>query len=194
MTSWSRAGLIVSLAFALTVVFGGVAVADQLKAVCDVSVQPSVKPETGYVISVHLKSSDGRPVNEATVRFYETVELFGAREMLIGVGTTDGQGSADLLYLPAKVGTHEIVARYPGRPDVAAASGRTTFEATVAAPPYKSETLALSPLAGVVPYGAGALVLGVWALIGFALFATARGVLRGASDRAQQTEKKGDIA
>ena len=191
MTSWRRSGLILSLAFGITLLFGTVAVADQLKAVCDVTVQPSAKPEQGYVISVHLKASDGRPVNEALVRFYESVELFGAREMLIGVGTTDGQGNADLLYLPAATGSHEIIARYPGRPDVAATSGHATFEATVAAPPYKPETLALSPLAAVVPYGAGALVVAVWGLIGFALFATARGVLRGARDL---SGKKGDTA
>lgn len=151
----------------------------------------SDKPEQGYVLAVHLSMPDGKPLNEATVRYYEVVDLFGQREMVIGESTTDGQGQSSLLYLPAQLGPHEVIARSVRRGSVTSGEARTTFEATVAAPLYRSEPAPLSALSSRLPYGAGALVLFVWALLAFALISTARGVLSGARDHAP---KKGDIA
>lgn len=179
-----------AVAVATMLALGGIALADHVRAVCQVSATASVKPDQGYVLGVRLTTTEGRPVSEATVRLYEVVELFGTREMLVGTARTDGQGNASLLYLPARTGTHQIVVRFPGRDHVAAAEGRTSFEATVAAPPYRPETPALASFSAAVPYAVGLVVLSVWALIAFALFGTARGVRRGARDYAQ----KGDIA
>lgn len=190
MTMARRLGMAVGVALVVTLLLGDVALADHLRTVCDVHATASAKLEQGYVLDVRLRTTDGRPVNEATVRFYEVVELLGAREMLIATGTTDGQGNASTTYLPARTGQHEIVVRFAGRDHFTRAEGRASFEATVAAPPYRPETGALSSFTAVLPYGVGAVVLGVWALIAFALFGTARGVLRGAHDHAE----KGDIA
>jgi hypothetical protein len=73
---------------------------------------------------------------------------------------------------------------------VAAAEAETTFEASVAAPSYQPETVALSGFTQVVTVAVGIVVLTVWALIAFALISTARGVRRGARDLGP----KGDLA
>lgn len=164
--------------------------ADHIRAVFEVRVTPAEKLEQGYALSVRLRTTEGRPVNEATVRFYEIVELFGTRDMLVATATTDGQGNASTTYLPARTGPHKIVVRFPGREHVAPAETRLSFEATVAAPPYQQEPVPLTSFMATVPYGVGAIVLSVWTLIAFALFGTVIGVLRGTRDYTQ----KGDIA
>lgn len=190
MTRARRRGLALGLALALSLVPAEVALADHIRAVFEVKVMPAEKLEQGYALSVRLRTTEGRPVNEATVRFYEVVELFGTREMLVATAATDGQGNASTTYLPARTGPHEIVVRFPGREHIAPAETRLSFEATVAAPPYHQEPAPLASFMATVPYGVGAIVLSVWTLIAFALFGTVIGVLRGTRDDTQ----KGDIA
>ena len=149
-------------------------------ATTTVTVQPGAKLEAGYVLEAKLVMPNGKPLNEAVVRFYEPVELLGDREMLIGSAVTDGQGRASLAYLPARLGGHEIIARSAARDQLAAAEGHTTFEATVAARPYRPEHQPLSAFSAAVPAVVGLIVLGVWGLIAFALFGTARSVGAGA--------------
>lgn len=183
----AAAGLVV----ALTALLGGAAYADHVRAVAEVGVSHAEKLEKGYVLSVKLRGSDGKPLNTATVRFYETVEIFGPREMLIATATTDGQGSASVPYLPARLGTHEIIVRFPGRDHITATVAKHSFEATVAAAPYRQPVPPLASFSAKVPYGVGVVVLAVWGLIAFALFGTVRGVLQGGRDRAI---RKGDTA
>lgn len=190
MTGTRRSALALGLFVALTAATGNVAAADHLRVVSEVTVTPSDKPAQGYVLAVRLRTSDGRPLNEATLSFYETVELFGRREMLVATARTDGQGIGSTTYLPARTGRHEIVMRFAGRDHVAPAEHRSSFEATVAARPYEPYAPPLGSFTAALPYGVGMLVLSVWALIAFALFGTARGVLRGARDHAA----KGDTA
>lgn len=188
MTRAMRIGLSVVAACLVTALAGGVALADHQRAVCEVSATASTKVDLGYVLSVRIATTDGTPVNDATVRFYESVELFGPREMLIGAGMTDGQGRASLAYKPARTGTHHIVVRFAGRDHLGPAEGRTTFEATIAAPPYQAEPLALAAFSARVPYVVGLVVLAVWSLIAFAIFGTARGIVTGAhTDRKENT-------
>lgn len=156
-----------------------------------VTAQPAQKMEKGYVLAVHLAAPDGKALNETAIRYYETVDLFGEREMYIGETSTDSQGDGSLIYLPARLGAHEIVVRTSGKGPVTRNETRMTLDARVAAPAYRSEAAPLAAFSAVVPYVVGALVLSVWALIAFALFATARGVLIGGRDHAQ---KKGDLA
>ena len=185
-----RRGTILAAAVALTLLFGNVALADHLKATCDLHVAASAKVEQGYVLTVHLHTSDGQPVNEDTVRFYQAVDFFGQREMLLGSAITDGQGNTSLTFLPARPGSYSIIARSTDKDHFTSAEGRTTFDATVAAPAYKAETIALSGFTKVVTAAVGAIVLAVWALIALALISTARGVRRGARD----LSPKGDLA
>lgn len=147
--------------------------------------RPADKLTQGYLLSVRVAGPDSRPMNETNVRFYEIVELFGQREMYIGETTTDGQGTASLLYLPAQLGTHQVIARSAGRGQVTWGETRVTFEAQVAAAPYRVEPPPLAAFSAILPYGVGVIVLSVWILLAFALFGTARGVLGGARDHAQ---------
>ncbi len=153
--------------------------------------RPADKIEKGYLLSVRLAAPDTKPVNETSVSFYEVVDLFGQREMFIGETTTDGQGNASLLYLPAQLGPRQIIARSAGRGQVTWGESRITLDAQVAAATYRVEAAPLAAFSAVLPYGVGVLVLSVWSVLAFAFFATARGVISGARDHAQ---RKGDPA
>ena len=165
--------------------------ADPVRAICFVDVKPSAKLEQGYTINVRLLVTQTQPVAGAMVHLYEVVDLFGSKEMLIGMVTTDGQGQGSLNYLPAQRGAHEIVARFPGMPGYATTDGRTTFQAEIAAPPYVVEPPPLADFTSKVPYAVGALVLAVWALIAYALIGTARGITSGARIK---NNRKGNLA
>ena len=154
-----------------------------------VTTQPAAKVETGYTISVKVTSPAGKPVSDATIRFYDVVELFGQREELIGTGLTDGQGVSVITYLPATKGAHQIVARFAGQGTLVPSLGVTTFDATVSAPQYKVDRPPLAIFSGYVPYAAGLVVLGVWILIALSLFGTARGVIA-----ASKSHRKGETA
>lgn len=183
---WALLGLVV----ALTAPLGNAAQADHVRVVADVTVSPAAKVEQGYMLAVKLRTSDGRPLNEATVRFYQSVELFGDREMLIATARTDGQGNGSTTYLPARTGLQEIVMRFAGRDHVAPFEVRRAFDAAVAAAPYRAATPPLASFSAAVPYGVGVVVLSVWALIAFAFFGTALGIRRGARDHQQETRRR----
>lgn len=183
MTPLRRGLAAATLAAIVTALSAGPAAADHVRVVGAVTVSHLPKAAQGYSLEVRMRTSDGRPLNDAVVRFYEIVELFGRREMLIATTRTDGQGVGTAAYLPARPGRHEIVARFPGREHVGPADVRHTFEADVAAPPYRQDPLPLTSFSAAVPYGVGLVVLGVWALIAFALFGTAFGIRRGRRDR-----------
>jgi len=146
-----------------------------------VSAEPSAKTEQGYILTAKLVAKDAKAVNEVTVRFYDVVDLLGPREMLIGIAATDGLGRATLAYLPAEAGRHEIVTRTAARDQGPTTEARFTLDATLAAPPaYAPEELPLASFSSFVPYAAGAVVLGVWALFAVALLGTGRRILVGA--------------
>lgn len=177
------AGVVVAMTLS-----SAVALADHQRAQVSVSARAGAKLEEGYVLDARLVTADGTPVNDVTVRFYELVELIGPRQMLIAGATTDGQGRASVTYLPARTGTHQIVVAFNGRDHLDPAEGGTTFDAAVAASPYRPEHLPLTSFSAGVPYVVGALVLAVWSVIAFALFSTVRGVIGGA----RNSERKGD--
>lgn len=191
MSGLSRLAAVTGLLVLMALPLGMAASADHVRATAEITVAGAEKLESGYLLNVRLRGSDGRPINSATVRFYENVELFGAREMLIGSALTDGQGSAFIAYLPARLGPQDIIVRFSGRDHIAAAVSRHTFDATVAAAPYRQAVPPLAAFSANVPYGVGVVVLSVWLLIAFALFGTVRGVLQGARD---QAIRKGDTA
>jgi len=155
-----------------------------------VSATPAAKTELGYALTAKVTSPAGKPVGDATIRFYDVVELFGQREELIGTAQTDGQGSALIYYLPASTGTHKIVARFNGDGTLKPSLGVSDLELAVAAPAYKVDPQPLAAFSRYVPFAAGAVVLSVWTLIAFSLIGTARGVV----SRANETIRKGDTA
>lgn len=168
-------------AVALLAVAGQPAFADHVKPTIVVSAHASARAEQGYVIDARLQTTDGKAIGDATVRFYELVDFVGQREMALGSTTTDSQGVASIAYLPALAGTRQIVARFAGCCEhIAAAEGRVALEATVAKPAFRTDRQPLAEFSDRVPYAVGVVVLAVWGLIGFALLATARGVIGGA--------------
>jgi len=177
-----RTGLAL-VAFAIaTLLLGTAALAAPQRASIDMTVSPAAKTSQGYAVGVRVRTTDGKPVNEAVIRFYEPVDLFGAREMYLGSLTTDGQGAGTFLYLPAQLGSRQVIAKLAGSDQVSSAEGKATFEATVAAPAYQTQAVPLADFSKIVSAVVGAIVLTVWALIAFAFISTARGVRRGARD------------
>jgi len=183
-----RIGISFAFAVMAALLFATTALGAGQKAVLQLTITPAAKAEQGYAIAVRVRTDDGKPVNEAAIRFYETVDLFGAREMSLGSTTTDGQGQGTFIYLPAQLGSHQIIARFAGRDQIASAETRTTFDALTAAPLYQPETVPLSGFSQVVTVAVGVVVLSVWALIAFAFISTARGVRRGARDHGPKGE------
>jgi hypothetical protein len=151
---------------------------------------PAAKPELGYTLSVRITSPAGKPVNDATIRFYDVIDFFGQREELIGTAVTDGQGLTAVTYLPATKGTHRLVARFVGQGSLVPSLGVADLEATVSARPYRVDQPPLAIFSRYVPYAAGVVVLVVWGLIAFSLFSTARGVVA----RADEKIRKGETA
>jgi len=168
-------------AVALLAVAAQPGLADHIRPTFDLGTHPSARAEQGYVIDARLRTADGKAIGDARIRFYELVDFVGAREMLLGSATTDSQGIASFTYLPALAGTHRIVARFGGCCEhIAAAEEQLALVATVAKPAFRTERQPLAEFSDRVPYAVGVVVLAVWALIGFALLATARGVIGGA--------------
>ena len=185
-----RIALTLASSLVATLLLATVSLAAPQKAAIQLTVAAAAKADEGYVLAVRVRTDDAKPVNEATIRYYEIVDLIGSREMLIGTVTTDGQGQGALVYLPAQLGSHQIVARFAGRDQIAPAEARMWFEAVVAAPAYEPGVVPLSGFTRVVAIVVDAIVLFVWALIAFAFTSTARGVRRGARDLGP----KGDLA
>lgn len=170
-----------------TLLLGGQATADHLRALVSVTATADASAAVGYVLAAQVGMSDGKPIGDAKIRFYDVVELFGEREMLIGAATTDASGRATLAYLPATTGKREIVALFPGADHLAPVRGHISLDATVAAPPYHLEPSGLALFSTRVPYVVGVVVLAVWALIAYAFISTARGVKSGARIRKGET-------
>lgn len=154
-----------------------------------VAAQPLPKAEQGYALAVTVVTPDGKPLADASVKFFELVDLFGQREMTLGAGTTDGRGAASYAYLPAHTGVHRIVVRSASQGRVTAGEGRMTFDASVATEQPRVEQSPFAVFSDRLPYAAGLLVLAVWGLIAFALIGTARGVIGGA-----RGQERGDTA
>lgn len=182
MTHLRRTVAVIVAALMLLVGLATPVLADHVRVLSTIAVAPAEKVEQGYRIEVRLRTSEGRPVNEATVRLYQVVELFGEREMYITSVLTDGQGVGSTVYLPARTGRHELIARWPGREHLPDLEERFVFEAALAAPAYREATVPLASFSAAVPFGVGVVVLSVWALIAFALFGSAIGIRRGRRD------------
>lgn len=178
MTRHARTVVLALASLALLLGSAGAVLAAETRVICQVTTAPNPKAELGYLLEARLTTADAKPVNDTLVRFYDVVELFGKREMLIATATTDGQGRATIPYLPAQTGQREIVVRSAARDPFAAGEGRTTLAATVAAPTYEVEPAVLSDFTAKVPFVVGGILVAVWLVIGFALIGTARGIAR----------------
>lgn len=149
------------------------------KTVTSVTVTPDTR-DRGYVLDARVVSkADGKPVANALVRFYDTVQLLGTREMLVGSATTDGQGTVTIYYKPPQAGTHRIIAR-PASGQLAATDGVATFEATTVAPSaYTRDRLPLDPFSVNLPIAGETLLLVVWGLFAFVLIGSLIRIPRG---------------
>ena len=191
MTDLRKLLLTLGAALVLAALLANTSFAADGRAILFLQARASARPELGYVLEARLVTTDNKPVNESAVVFYDVVDLFGSREMQVGAATTDGQGLAAVTYLPARAGTHRIVARSVARPGLGVLRQLDAVAAEVLDDlPALGAPEELVDAVGEHRADAGdAIVLAVWARIAFALFGTARGVMTGA-----RKEGKGDTA
>lgn len=163
------------------------------KTTTSVTVTPDMR-DRGYVLDARVVSkADGKPVANALVRFYDTVQLLGAREMLVGSATTDGLGTVTIYYKPAQAGTHRIIAR-PASAQLAATDGVATFDATTIAPSaYTRDRLPLDPFSVNLPFAGETVLLVVWGLFAFVLIGSLIRIPRSAHHDAPFTRKAREI-
>jgi hypothetical protein len=128
------------------------------------------------VLSATLMTGDGRFVSDRAIDFYQQTEFFGRRDALIGTATTDTTGVAILVYQPALRGTQTLVARFGGSGGFAAAEATTTIEVREVAEPFEPEPLPLATVRQWLPFGLGATVISVWAILLGVLARTAWGI------------------
>lgn len=163
------------------------------KATTSVSITPDTRADRGYLVDARLVTKEGKPIANALVRFYDVVELLGPREMLIGAETTDGLGTVSMFYKPAQGGTHQIIAR-PANAELAATDGRTTFDATVVAPPaYARERLPLDRFSVNLPAAGQTILLVVWGTFAFVLIGSLIRIPRGAHPDTRSTRRAREI-
>lgn len=176
----SRRALIALASVLVTILLTAPAAADHFAARISLTISAGARAEVGYILTARVQRSDGKAIGSETVRFYDIVDLFGPREMLIGSTTTDATGRAELTYLPATAGERRIVALYAGSDHISPVRGQATLHATVTRTAYEPEPAGLALFSSRVPYVVGVVVLIVWALIAYAFISTVRGILTGA--------------
>ncbi len=138
------------------------------RVVTSVSVQRAARAGRGYTIAARLVAKDRADLNGIDVAFYDIRPLLGTREMLIGSATTNGSGVAQLSYLPAEPGKHEIVARPVSWDQLQATEAHASFQADAVAPAaYVREHLPLERFSAPLPYAAALVLVGVWGLFAF---------------------------
>lgn len=169
MNARIRLGLAVAAALVAAMATVGVAGAAPEPTVVKVATAAPRTPGQGYSISAQVTTAAGKPVNSVTLSFYIAVDLFGPRQMLAGTATTDGQGRASIRYTPSWEGQHDVVVKFAGSPSFGATEGKGSFMSAVAIAPHENERLPLAGFSDRLPLAVGAVVLGVWLAIIFAL-------------------------
>ncbi len=137
-----------------------------------------------YVIEARIVAADGRGVNSVPLDFSIAADFFGPRQLSIGRATTDGQGRAQISYLPSWQGRHEVTVKFAGTAAFAASQGAGSFVSAVALAPHRDARSPLADFSSGLPYAVAVIVVAVWLTIAFALVGTVRGIL---ADRAPAT-------
>jgi hypothetical protein len=142
----------------------------------------------GWVLlKAQLKTTDGKPVSNRSVEFYQQVELLGPREAHLGTAMTDSTGVASLLFQAAQTGQHTVKLSFAGAEGYAASTGSGTFEVGAITPPFEPEPLPLAAVRGWLPIVLGGLVLAAWLVLLVVFLNTTLGI-RTAAGRANQPQ------
>lgn len=129
---------------------------------------PPTEQEPGKPVVVAARLTDattGRPVGNATVEFFVMTEVFGQRLMSIGQAVTDTTGRAAVSYKPSWEGETEVVAKFSGNAQYAAAEAGYTFVAIGPVPVHQNAKFGLEPIRAWAPLVVAVLVLAVWATL-----------------------------
>jgi hypothetical protein len=117
------------------------------------------------VLSATLVGPNGKLLPERQIEFYQSVDLFGPREALLGGAVTDSTGVAVLLYLPVERGQLSLIARFDGERNVPKAEARATVDVVDTNAPLATEPLPFASLRPWLPVGIGAVVATVWSVL-----------------------------
>jgi hypothetical protein len=121
------------------------------------------RPVPGQLLLIgRLTTTDGQPVNNQAVLFYQVVEFFGPRDADLGTATTDSTGNAVVVFQPAQPGPQTIKAYAPGSAVHQPAVTELTVTVATVVPPFESAPPPLALLRPWVPIGLGGLMLATW--------------------------------
>jgi hypothetical protein len=129
-------------------------------------------------LSARLTTADGKPLSNQSITFFLHVDLFGDREALLGVATTDSTGLATISYQPAQAGRQTIAARFAGVSDFATSNASAEIQVDQAVPALQDEPLPFAGLRERLPAGLVVLVMSVWVVLLGVFVGTVRGIRR----------------
>ncbi len=89
-------------------------VAEEVSGTLLLTAPARAQSDQPLTLTAVLKDSQGKPVSNATVKFFIEVDFFTSGLMEIGEAVSNEQGVADFEYTPRQSGKTEIVARYEG--------------------------------------------------------------------------------
>lgn len=150
-----------------------------------VSFVPSANAQISDRIAARLVAYDGSPIGDAEIEFRREIEFLGPRLVLLGRGTTDATGVAQVPIRPTD-SRLRIDVRFAGDeryepteatvdvvvpPGAALVQGRAGFE-----PPRPGP--GLGQVASVMPLAIAGATVGVWVVLVALVLVTLRGIRR----------------
>ncbi len=118
------------------------------------------------VLTATLTTTDGKPVSDQRIQFYEKASFMGGeREALLGTATTDSNGAAAIQYQPAHTGTDTIVVRFASNGGYQATESQLQLDVTDVVPPFTSEPAPFATVGTGLSIAFALLVVGTWAAL-----------------------------
>jgi hypothetical protein len=117
------------------------------------------------ILSATLTTTDGKPVGDRTVEFYQQTSIFGDRESHIGSAVTDSSGTAVLAYRPAQTGQQTISIYFTGGSGLVSTSTTGTITVNEVAALFESHPLPLVLLGQWLPVVLAAFVVAAWGVL-----------------------------
>lgn len=144
------------------------------------------KPVEGRILIVaELTATDGQPVSDVEVTYYEQIEFMGSlRNAELGRAVTDVTGTGAIAYQPATAGPHIVWARFAGGTTYAATDSESfVIRVEEVMPVFESAPVPFATVRRWLPWGVGILILGTWLTVVGVFLRTALGI-RSARQRA----------
>ncbi len=139
-------------------------------------------------LAATLTGADGKPLGDRPVEFYLQVDFFGRRDAHLGTAATDSTGRAAIVFEPAELGRHTVIAYVAGAPGYAPAQATGSIDVGTVEPAFAAEPLPLALVSRWLPFVLGALVFATWTALLGTLVGTV-GRIKAAEGRPREVEE-----